>query len=520
MQREEDIKEALEGLGLDDPERRIYLCLLATGFTKVGLLSKKTKISRSKCYEVLNSLLEKGIVTTAITRGVKHYDAIPPERLTSLLEERKNLLETIIPDLVKLRKSMRVRPKVEFYEGTEGIKTILDDCLNSSTSKTEILTLGCAKVFDDLRMYFPEFIKERVRRGIKVRVLQEKTGIIESLVEKDEEEFREIRFLPWRYRINTMTQIYGRKIAFLTFKKDNYIGVVIENEDIVATHRLMFNSIWDLAIKTGKKKLKSGKNYLAAMQALLDKQRFIVIDDRGNYSEEDIVEVVKKIRGLKSENLKLCFECHLGFKITDNYFLKHILKETGKQYIIQPSFIDERERSGGEIFYPTSIYAGNKSERIHQNSLQYVSQIPFKTKAINKNHVLDTYRKLSFHAFNEIRQFFETIEDKELTTLGDFLTKLQLYLLKKQLNGLDNITIQEHVSHRFNQATQATDHTPEDHRQHHILYIPLHQLSTERDPELLANFINRFAQARREKKMGKKPYYIIISLEPVIYFNP
>jgi len=40
-------------------------------------------------------------------------------------------------------------------------------------------------------------------------------------------------------------QIYGDKIAILTLRKDEPIGVIIENKDIVETQKSLFNVLWN-----------------------------------------------------------------------------------------------------------------------------------------------------------------------------------------------------------------------------------------------------------------------------------
>ena len=67
---------------------------------------------------------------------------------------------------------------------------------------------------------------------------------IQELKKRDKKELREIRFLPKGFKINTHTQIYGNKIAILTLRKEQLIGVIIENKDIVETQKSLFEFLW------------------------------------------------------------------------------------------------------------------------------------------------------------------------------------------------------------------------------------------------------------------------------------
>ena len=48
----------LEKIGLKKSEIKVYLTLLELGSTKTGELTTKSKVSRSKIYEILEKLIE------------------------------------------------------------------------------------------------------------------------------------------------------------------------------------------------------------------------------------------------------------------------------------------------------------------------------------------------------------------------------------------------------------------------------------------------------------------------------
>ena len=74
-------KKFLQDIGLDNKEIDIYLGLLQVDSSSVLELSKKTKILRTSIYSVLDSLIEKGLVSE-IKKGKKSYfQAEPPERI-------------------------------------------------------------------------------------------------------------------------------------------------------------------------------------------------------------------------------------------------------------------------------------------------------------------------------------------------------------------------------------------------------------------------------------------------------
>jgi len=55
-----------------------------------------------------------------------------------------------------------------------------------------------------------------------------------------------LKFLPKSLNFTTATNIYGNKVAIISLEKEP-LGVVIENEDIVKTQKVLFNLLWKLA---------------------------------------------------------------------------------------------------------------------------------------------------------------------------------------------------------------------------------------------------------------------------------
>ncbi len=81
--------DALKGIGLNLYERRLWVALLARGTSTAGELSEIANVPRSRTYDVLQSLAEKGFVVVQTSKPIK-YVAVPPEES---LERAKKKLE-------------------------------------------------------------------------------------------------------------------------------------------------------------------------------------------------------------------------------------------------------------------------------------------------------------------------------------------------------------------------------------------------------------------------------------------
>src|SRR3989338_2798200 len=138
----------LEKIGLTKGEIRIYYALLELGSTTTGPIILKSKVARSKSYEILERLKEKGLVAEAIRENVRYFQAAPPERILDYIEEKKKNIESeaeefkkTLPLLKERQKSVSLQQEVKMYLGFEGVRTFYMEILNRLKEKDEYLAL-------------------------------------------------------------------------------------------------------------------------------------------------------------------------------------------------------------------------------------------------------------------------------------------------------------------------------------------------------------------------------------------
>jgi sugar-specific transcriptional regulator TrmB len=110
------IEDTLQELGLNRRESICYSALLELGSSKIGVICKKTKIPSSKIYEILDNLIERGLVSYVIKGKIKHYQASDPKVLLNYIEEKKRKVEEILPQLLS-KQRLSKKQSVEIFEG-------------------------------------------------------------------------------------------------------------------------------------------------------------------------------------------------------------------------------------------------------------------------------------------------------------------------------------------------------------------------------------------------------------------
>src|SRR4030042_801894 len=228
------MEEELRQAGLTRNEVKVYINLLKVEQILASELAKKIGLDRSVTYNVLNNLIEKGLVNYVIKAGKKFFSATNPEILLESLKEKEDFIKSIIPELKKIQKFPEVKRKIETYEGKEGLKSFAIDLLKSE--KFYILN-ATGKIFEILKYSFPRFAKEISKKKVKVIAIEEakKTELINLKIK--------IKFLPEEFSNYATTFIYGDKVALQIITEKPLI-IIIENKTIADGYRKIFEFIW------------------------------------------------------------------------------------------------------------------------------------------------------------------------------------------------------------------------------------------------------------------------------------
>ena len=237
-------EDALKNFGLNEKEIKIYLALLEIGISKVNNISEKADIMRETAYGILKSLKEKGLVSHVIKSGVMYYSAAEPEKLIQILKDKEKNINEILPQLKEFKKFIYKKAKVEFYEGSEGVKTVYREIIKEPHK--EIYSFLNLNIFSRLLPYFAHQIStERKEKRIKSLALVDDSPEAKEVTQRDKKEYRETRISKIVKDMKAGVYVFGNSIAFFSFSQKEPVAVVIENEDIAKSMELIFKHFWD-----------------------------------------------------------------------------------------------------------------------------------------------------------------------------------------------------------------------------------------------------------------------------------
>src|SRR3989344_3733305 len=160
-----DFKE-LEILGLTKGGIKVYSAILNNGISSINDIHERTGLERRAIYDILNKLIEKGIITYVVEKGKRKFQCSPPSKLIAELNIKKQEIldfEKTMPSIEKIYASSRPKINSEVFRGAEGIKAIWEDTLNYK----EVFWIGVGRY---LPKKFPHWFSNWNKRRIKLKV--------------------------------------------------------------------------------------------------------------------------------------------------------------------------------------------------------------------------------------------------------------------------------------------------------------------------------------------------------------
>ena len=248
--------DVLREIGFTNGEIKVYSALLELGSTATGKIVKKSGVSSSKVYTILDKLANKGLVTHVIRENRKYFQASSPRKIMDLLKEKEKSIKTqeemfskILPAMLSKEKSAEKRHEAFVYEGYGGVKTYFENLLKESKGE-ERLVFGARSgypVSKPAQRFFRLYDRRRAKAGIKLRMIFNEDMRASAYKMYKNQPLTEVRFLP----NVTMSSIGISKnsIDILLWTKDTAVVFAIRSREVANTFRKYFEVLW----KTAKK---------------------------------------------------------------------------------------------------------------------------------------------------------------------------------------------------------------------------------------------------------------------------
>lgn len=234
----------LEDAGLTENESKVYLSLLKAGPSTAGEITEKSGVHRRNVYDAIERLTEKGLVSTLEKNNTKNFIAQHPKDLLTIIKNKENNIESILPELLKLYENPEAKNEVQVFSGDYGLKTVME---MQSEDNNEIFVLASKEsVAEMLRFAHPEYVKKRVEKNLWINYI---FNSFEGGKRVAMAPLSRVRYFPKEHSVPASFMIWGKKSAILLFTEKHPMMLLFDNEKIAADFMAYFRTIWEIAIR-------------------------------------------------------------------------------------------------------------------------------------------------------------------------------------------------------------------------------------------------------------------------------
>ncbi len=224
--------------GLTEAEAIIYKSVLKLGACTVKGIAKDSGFHRSNIYDILEQLKERGLITFYKEGKAMHYTVSDPQNLYGILQEKKELLDTIFPEIGRLHNKSSENLKVEVYKGREGMKAAFRDILREGKTMYGFGIKG--QLREKMPVFAKQFTRDMKNKKIKFYGIYTKRNPTYY--------YTEIRYVSEKLSGPVATFIYGDCIN-INIWDPSLVAIVIKSKLVAQMYRKHFDLLWKVAKK-------------------------------------------------------------------------------------------------------------------------------------------------------------------------------------------------------------------------------------------------------------------------------
>ncbi len=239
---QEKFIRVLQNLGLEERSAKIYLYLIKNGQDSALQIAKGTFIDRTTCYDLLEKLIQQGLVSCIVSNGTRQFRSLRSDDLLVYFKDKYSSLKNFLPELKQFEHHKKETFQCEFYQGLEGIKTPLKELVASGSDH---YVINIRKEFETILEYYND---QAILRLDSVKA--QERGIVPR-----GEQFKRLRkgfyrIIDKRFLSSSVTTlIYGTTVIFLIWTEP-YFAIHIKSKEFARSQLEYFRLLWDIAEKS------------------------------------------------------------------------------------------------------------------------------------------------------------------------------------------------------------------------------------------------------------------------------
>ena len=246
----------LQNIGLTDGEVRVYLALIELGPSTSGPIVDKSKVSSSKIYNILERLMQKGLVSYIVKKKTRYYQAEDPIKIKEYvirkeeeIKKQKEDIDKLIPSIQLKRNLEKNKSEVQVYKGFKGVQTITEHIYSKLKRGDTWYNIGVPSYQEEkYHDYWHKDHLRRIKAGIKCKMLFNPATPTETIKQRNSYKDCEARHMPISVETPSWILIYD-SVTVIILPGNEPTAIEIDNKEITDSFKQYFDAFWKLSKK-------------------------------------------------------------------------------------------------------------------------------------------------------------------------------------------------------------------------------------------------------------------------------
>lgn len=245
----QNLQHYLFTMGITDEEGQVYINALETGASTVLEYAQNTAIPRTTVYLLVESLINKGLLTETIEGKRKKYVPASPQELISLAKEKEMQFKMTAEALEKEKSILDAlynrkegKPRIEYKEGKKAVEEIFKLSLSADQIYMFFTSIKGREILGDIgEIYYDAYMKQMIPTKQIIR----NTDKNKTYLKEEGTNRNQIVLIDESYASETDYLIFNNSVVFITYKSTIPQVTILEDERIAYLEKMRYNLLFN-----------------------------------------------------------------------------------------------------------------------------------------------------------------------------------------------------------------------------------------------------------------------------------
>lgn len=247
MKFEQDLIDKLREVGLTKGEAEFYLTSISLGPATAIQLGAKLGHTRQMIYNLLPTLMQKGLIKQTDIGGRKLYEVTNPEVLMDLAQNITKNIKDILPSIKTRRSELSALPKITIYENPIAMREWYRAYMAEAKGGDDLIVwaTGTKQEWYDIdRDFYDNYLKFSEKKGVNTFIILPDTKEAHEYQKTLGHKHSHAKFIKDGWETLGEKWVWQDQVCHLTIKDNATNLVVIESKELAEIERFDFAQIW------------------------------------------------------------------------------------------------------------------------------------------------------------------------------------------------------------------------------------------------------------------------------------